>query len=135
MFVSETKVRVRYGETDQMGYMYHGNYAQFYEIGRVESLRQVGLSYKGIEEQGVMMPVLEIQSKFIKPALYDDEITIRTIMRELPSVRISFDFEMFNQHGELIHTATVKLVFVRSADMRPMRCPETLLEVYKPYFS
>ena len=135
MFVSETKVRVRYGETDKMGYMYHGNYAQFYEIGRVDALRQVGLSYKGMEEEGVMMPVLEIHSKFIKPALYDDEILIRTIMRELPGVRISFDFEMFNEAEELIHTATVQLVFVRSSDMRPIRCPESLMAVFNPYFS
>lgn len=134
MFVSETKVRVRYGETDQMGYMYHGNYAQYYEIGRVDALRQVGLSYKIMEESGVMMPVLEIQSKFIKPALYDDEILIRTILRELPNVRIQFDFELFNQNKELVHTANVKLVFVRSSDMRPIRCPENLMETLKPYF-
>lgn len=135
MFVSETKNRVRYGETDQMGYMYHGNYAQYYEIGRVEALRQLGTSYKALEDEGVMMPVLEIQSKFIRPALYDDEITIRTILREIPMARVTFEFELRNEAGDLLHTATVRLAFVRSTDMRPIRCPESLLTVFKPYFS
>lgn len=134
MFVSETKVRVRYGETDQMGYMYHGNYAQYYEIGRVDALRQLGLSYKKMEEAGVMMPVMEIQCKFIKPALYDDEIRIRTIMKELPGVRIRFEFELFNEKNDLLHTAFVQLVFVRSSDMRPIRCPENLMKVLMTYF-
>jgi acyl-CoA thioester hydrolase len=134
MFISETKVRVRYGETDQMGYMYHGNYAQYYEIGRVDALRQLGLSYKRFEEEGVMMPVLEIHSKFIKPALYDDNVLIRTIMKELPGVRISFEFELFNENNDLLHTAKVNLVFVRSHDKRPIRCPDSLMEVLIPYF-
>ncbi|MBI1223389.1 MAG: YbgC/FadM family acyl-CoA thioesterase [Bacteroidetes bacterium] len=135
MFVSEFKMRVRYGETDQMGYMYHGNYAQYYEVGRVEALRQLGTSYKALEEEGVMMPVLEIQSKFIRPALYDDEITIRTMLRELPKARVSFEFELLDESGNLLHTATVHLAFVRASDMRPIRCPQSLLEVFKPYFT
>ncbi len=135
MFVSETKTRVRYGETDQMGYMYHGNYAQYYEIGRVEALRQVGLSYKGLEEEGVMMPVLDIRSRFLKPARYDDLITIRTILKQLPTARIHFEFELENERGELLHTAGVELVFVRSSDMRPIRCPDSLLQAMLPYFS
>jgi len=134
MFISETHLRVRYGETDQMGYMYHGNYAQYYEVGRVEALRQMGLSYKGLEERGFMMPVLEIKSRFIKPARYDDLITIRTILRELPGVRIRFEFELTNEQGELIHTAEVMLVFVRSADMRPVRCPDYLMEAFTSFF-
>lgn len=134
MFISETKVRVRYGETDQMGYMYHGNYAQYYELGRVDALRQLGLSYKRFEEEGVMMPVLEIHSHFIKPALYDDEVLIRTIMKELPAVRICFDFELFNEANELLHTARVKLVFVRSHDKRPIRCPAALMDKLTPFF-
>ncbi|MDX5320657.1 MAG: acyl-CoA thioesterase [Bacteroidota bacterium] len=134
MFISETTSRVRYGETDQMGYMYHGNYAQYYETGRVEALRQLGTSYKALEDEGVMMPVLEIKSKFIKPAKYDDLITIRTMLRNLPTARVQFEFELYNESRELIHTAEVQLVFVRSSDMRPIRCPEWLYQLFETNF-
>ena len=91
MFISETTVRVRYNETDKMGYVYHGNYAQYFEIGRTDALRQVGLSYKEFEDSGVMMPVIHLQSSFIKPARYDDLLTIKTIIKKLPGVnRILF---------------------------------------------
>ena len=97
MFTSETKIRVRYGETDQMGYMYYGNYAAFYEVARTEMLRSLGMTYKSMEEDGVMMPVLELKTKYIKPALYDEEITIKVIIKTKPSVRIVFNYEMFNE--------------------------------------
>src|SRR5690606_38074518 len=112
MYVHETHIRVRYSETDQMSYMYYGNYAAFYEVGRVEMLRSLGLSYRSFEEQGIMMPVLELQSKFIKPARYDDLITVRTILKDLPGARIHFDYELYNEGGQLINTGNTRLVFI-----------------------
>ncbi|HCW09354.1 MAG TPA: thioesterase, partial [Cytophagales bacterium] len=96
MYQSETRIRVRYGETDQMGFVYYGNYAMYYEVARVESLRQLGLTYKELEDGGVMMPVLENKSKFFAPAFYDDELRIVTTIHDLPSVRITFTYEIFN---------------------------------------
>jgi len=105
MFEHSTKLRVRYGETDQMGYMYYGNYAEFYEVGRVEMLRSLGLTYSGFEESGIKMPVLELKCKYLKPALYDEEITIKVIMDKMPGVRIHFRYELFNDKDELINIA------------------------------
>jgi len=96
MYVSETYIRVRYGETDQMGYVYYGNYAMYYEVARVESLRRLGLTYKELEAMGVMMPVLENHSKFLSAALYDDNLRIVTTIREKPGVRIKFEYTIFN---------------------------------------
>jgi acyl-CoA thioester hydrolase len=135
MYQSETYIRVRYGETDQMGYVYYGNYAMYYEVGRVESLRQLGLSYKELEDGGVMMPVLENKSKFISPALYDDHLKVVTIIREKPSVRIKFEYEIFNGGGKLIHQGETLLAFVNKATGRPCRPPEHFQHVLKPYFS
>ena len=102
MYTHSTKIRVRYSETDQMGYVYNGNYAQYYEVGRVEMLRSLGMTYGKMEEMGVMLPLLELKCKFIKPAFYDQEITIKTSIKELPGVRMSFDYELFNEREELI---------------------------------
>lgn len=134
MYRSETKVRVRYGETDQMGYVYYGNYAMYYEVARVESLRQLGLTYKELEDMGVMMPVLENQSKFHQPALYDDEITIVTTIREKPSVRIQFEYELYNGSGKLLHEGKTLLAFVDKKTGRPCRPPEVFMKVLQPYF-
>ena len=97
MFIHESKVRVRYAETDQMGYVYYGNYATFFEIARVDSMKSLGVSYKEIENAGVIMPVLHYATKYYKPALYDDELTIKTIIKKLPTARIHFDFEVFKE--------------------------------------
>lgn len=112
MFTHSTKLRVRYAETDQMGYMYYGNYAQFYEVGRVEMLRSLGMTYRSMEESGIMMPVLDLKCKFIKPALYDEEITIKVTMAKMPSVRIHFAYELFNESQELINLGETTLVFI-----------------------
>ncbi|HET7179798.1 MAG TPA: thioesterase family protein, partial [Chryseosolibacter sp.] len=103
MYISETSIRVRYGETDQMGYVYYGNYAMYYEVARVESLRQLGLTYKEIEEMGVMMPVLENKSRDLAPARYDDLLRIVTTLREKPGVKIRFEYDIFNSDNTLIH--------------------------------
>jgi acyl-CoA thioester hydrolase len=134
MYISETLVRVRYGETDQMGYVYYGNYAKYYEVGRVESLRQLGLTYKELEEMGVMMPVLENSSKFLSPALYDDLLRIVTTIRVKPSVRITFEYEIFNGQDRLIHQGETLLAFVQKSNGKPCRPPEVFQKVLEPYF-
>ncbi len=134
MYIHETKIRVRYGETDQMGYMYYGNYAQFYEVARVEMLRNLGLSYRLMEETGVMMPVLELKCKYIKPAYYDDNITIRIILAEMPSTRIKFVYELYNEKDELINIGETTLVFVNIETKRPCQGPDFFLEKILPYF-
>ncbi len=134
MFEHSTKVRVRYGETDQMGYMYYGNYAEFYEVGRVEMLRSLGLTYSGMEESGIMMPVLEMHCKYLKPALYDEEITIRVIMNKMPGIRIHFKYELFNEKDELINTGETLLVFVNMKTNRPCLPPQDFLNKLKPFF-
>jgi acyl-CoA thioester hydrolase len=135
MYTSETFVRVRYSETDQMGYVYYGNYAAYYEVGRVESLRQLGLTYKALEEMGVMMPVLENKSKYHQAALYDDHLKIVTTVRERPSVRIAFYYTIFNGEGKLIHEGETHLAFVNKKTGRPCRPPQIFMDVLKPYFN
>jgi len=134
MYRSETTVRVRYGETDQMGYVYYGYYAMYYEVARVESLRQLGLTYKELEDGGVMMPVLENKSKYLSPALYDDELRIVTTIKEKPSVKIAFYYEIFNGLGKLIHEGETLLAFVNKSTGKPCRPPEHFQNVLKPFF-
>ncbi|MEO6523283.1 MAG: thioesterase family protein [Mucilaginibacter sp.] len=134
MFTNTNKLRVRYGETDQMGYMYYGNYAEFYEVARVEMLRTLGLTYKGMEEFGIMMPVLELHCKYIKPALYDEEITIKTTIEKMPGVKIHFKYELFNEKQELINVGETLLVFVNMEAKRPCLAPAYFLDKMKPFF-
>lgn len=134
MFEHATKIRVRYGETDQMGYMYYGNYAEFYEVGRVEMLRSLGLTYSGMEESGIMMPVLELKCKYLKPALYDEEITVNVIMDKMPGVKIHFRYELFNEKNELINLGETLLVFVNMTSNRPCLPSGEFLDKLKPFF-
>lgn len=134
MFQHETKIRVRYADTDQMGYVYYGNYARFYEIARVESLRSLGLTYKELEESGVMMPVLENHSKYHAPALYDENLTVRTKITEKPAVKIKFLYEIENEAGKLIHSGETLLVFVNMKSNRPCRMPEVMADVLNSFF-
>ena len=97
MFVFETHIRVRYAETDQMGYMYYGNYAAFYEVARTEMLRSLGMTYSSMEKDGIMLPVAELKTKYLKPALYDENIRIKVSIHQKPSVRIVFHYELFNE--------------------------------------
>ncbi len=135
MYISETKIRVRYAETDPMGYVYYGYYAQYYEVARVESLRQLGLTYRELEAMGTMMPVLENHSHYIAPAHYDDEIRIVTTIRERPGVRILFEYEIFNESNKLIHRGETLLAFVNKSTGKPCRPPAVFLNVVDPYFS
>lgn len=134
MYISETKVRVRYAETDQMGYVYYGNYAAYVETGRVEALRQLNLSYKEMEERGIMLPVLNMNVKYIKPAFYDDLLTIKTIINEMPEARMKFDYNIYNVKGELINISFTEHVFVDIHKRIPTRVPVWLKEALSPYF-
>lgn len=135
MYQHHTTVRVRYAETDQMGYVYYGNYATYFEVARVEAIRQLGLSYKGLEEAGIMMPVLENYSKFVKPALYDDLLEITVTIKEMPSASIIFHYEIHNQEQNLIHFGHTRLVFVSTSNRRTCRAPESLLTALEPHFT
>jgi acyl-CoA thioester hydrolase len=134
MYTHEHKVRIRYAETDQMGYCYYGNYPQFYEVGRVEMLRSIGTSYKEIEERGFILPVVDLTVKYIKPAYYDELITIKTIINIKPSVKIEFDYEIYNEAGVLLNKGYTKLVFVNKQTMRPCPCPDFLNQLFEKYF-
>lgn len=133
MYQSETSIRVRYGETDQMAYVYYGNYAMYYEVARVESLRKLGVTYKELEASGIMMPVLENHSKFLGPARYDELLRIVTTIREKPTVKIKFEYEIFNEQNKLINQGETLLVFIDIKSGRPCRTPEMMLKVLEPF--
>jgi acyl-CoA thioester hydrolase len=124
----QTKVKVRYGETDQMGVVYHGNYAQYFEIGRIEWLSSLGFSYKEMETQGIMLPVVVLNISYSKPAFYDEILTIKTTLLKLPKVSIEFEYELYNERDELLTKAYTKLVFVDTKTRLPMRCPDYFLD-------
>lgn len=129
MFVHETKIRVRYGDTDRMGYVYYGNYAQYFEVGRVEAIRALGLSYKAMEEDlGVMMPVKSMSIKYLRPVYYDELISVKTTIKTLPERDIHFYVEIFNEKGELTTGGTVSLAFVDIKTKQTVNCPELLIE-------
>lgn len=125
---SSTKTRVRYSETDQMGVVYHGNYAQYFELGRTEWLRKLSVTYKDMENSGIMLPVISLSCKFIKSAVYDDVLTIETFLIKKPMVKIEFDYKITNQNDELICTGNSVLAFMNMETKKPTRCPDYLLE-------
>lgn len=136
MYTSETKIRVRYGETDQMGYLYYGNYAQYYEVGRAEAIRALGFTYRQMEEMGVMMPVAELNVKYIRPALYDDLITVKTTLKELTKdPKIEFHSELYNEAGKLLNKGITTLVFFDPVKREKCSMPEELYNILKPYFA
>ena len=125
----QVQFRVRYSETDQMRVVYHGNYAQYFEVGRVEWLRNKGVSYKWMEENGIMLPVVSLTMNYKKPARYDELLTLKTILKKQTSVRIEFDYELYNEKEELLTTGNSVLVFVDMKTGRPMAPPLYLLEL------
>jgi len=127
----EIQIRVRYGETDQMGVVYHGNYALYLEMGRVEWLRKLGISYKKMEESGIMLPVISMSLNYKKSACYDDVINVKTQLKNLPTAKIEFDYEITNEQGEIILTANVVLAFIDMKTNRPIRVPQYILDVIK----
>ena len=136
MYQHDFQKRVRYGETDQMGYLYYGNYAHYYEIGRVEMLRSLGLTYKSMEEEhGILMPVMSLQMRFVRPAYYDELLTIRTALRKLPDQFITFYVEIFNEKNKLVNGGSVKLCFVDKNSNKTITAPSYLQDKLKPYFT
>lgn len=126
-----TQIRVRYAETDQMGYVYYGNYAAYFEVARVEFLRNLGISYKELEERGIMLPVLKLETNYHKPAKYDDLLTIKTYIKKKPLIKIEFDFEIFNENQELLTTGYTSLVFIDRIKNKPTKAPKEILELFK----
>jgi acyl-CoA thioester hydrolase len=136
MFTDTTTIRVHYALTDQMGLVYHGHYAQFYEIGRGEAIRRLGLTYKDIEAMGVVMPVIDLHSRFLRPARYDDLITVTTMLRELPvHHKIVFHHEVHNESGDLLNTGEITLYFMEAATLKRCPMPEDLHRLLQPYFN
>ena len=135
MYQHTTQIRVRYAETDQMGYLYYGNYAMYYEVGRAEAIRALGLSYQEMEDNyGVMMPVVSLNMRFVRPALYDELLTVQTVLRKLPDRFINFDMEIRNEAGKLVNGGKVRLCFVEKDSRKSIVAPDCLLEKLAPYF-
>ncbi|MDR6513987.1 acyl-CoA thioesterase [Chryseobacterium camelliae] len=122
-------LRVRYGETDPMKYVYYGNYAEYFEVGRVELFRSIGMPYNEIENQGIWLPVSEYKIKYLKPALYDQKLEIHTFVKKMPGVRIEFDYEIFNEEGVKITEASTTLFFLDAATKKVVKCPDFLLKL------
>lgn len=134
MYESFTQIRVRYAETDQMGVVYYGIYPQYFEVGRVEAMRQLGTTYRQMEIEGTMLPVGKLEIKYIRGAKYDDLLTIRSVIKDKPDVRLIFYHEIFNEEGQLLTTGRVELVFVDSVTMRPKKAPDSFIELMRPFF-
>ena len=131
MDFNDISFRVSYGETDQMGVVYHGNYPQYLEMGRVEWLRVLGISYKEMEKNGIILPVISLSINYKKSAVYDDLLTVRTILRKRPLVRIAFDYEIYNEKKELLAEANTVLAFMDAEKNKPIKCPDYILERLK----
>lgn len=135
MFTHSTQIRIHYALTDQMGVVYHGNYPQFYEIGRAEAIRELGFTYRDIEAMGIIMPVIDLHCRFIRPAKYDDLITVKTTLQELPlHHKIVFHHEISNEAGELLNTGEITLYFMEARGMKKCAMPDALLNKLLPYF-
>ncbi len=136
MYEHSTTVRIRYAETDQMDIVYYGNYAQYFEVGRAESIRELGFTYKKMEEMGIRMPVVAMEARFLRPAHYDDLITIKTILKELPTDHsISFYNEVYNEQNKLLTTGKVTLYFIDSNTGKRTQMPTALYEKLSPFFA
>ena len=136
MFTHETKIRVRYAETDKMGYLYYGHYPKFYEIGRVEAMRDLGIRYLDLEEKyQVMMPVMSLNMRFVRPAYYDDLLTLKTIIRKLPGETITYHHEMYREDGTLLNGGSVKLCFVNMKNDETIAVPTVLMDKLDPFFT
>lgn len=134
MFCSESQIRVRYGETDRMGYMYYGHYPEYFEVSRTEMIRSLGVSYREIEAKGIIMPVRSLHVDYKLPALYDELLTVRSCLKILPETRLDIDYEVYNPNKQLICTGNTILVFVDAQTRRLKRCPEFFLQAVRKYF-
>ncbi len=135
MYSFDFQLRVRYGETDRMGYLYYGRYADYYEVGRVETIRSLGLSYKELEEvHGIWLPVVSLQMRFVRPAYYDDLLSIHTEIRQLPDTHITFHTDILNERGEVVNAGTARLCFFKADEKKVVLAPALLLDKLGPYF-
>ena len=135
MYSTTTQIRVRYGETDQMGYLYYGYYALYYEVGRAESIRELGFTYRQLEEMGIVMPVVELNAQYFRPALYDDLITVKTTLKELSEgPQVQFHSELYNEQEQLLNIGKTTLVFYDPKDKKKVNMPQQLLERLEPFF-
>jgi acyl-CoA thioester hydrolase len=136
MFSTETKIRVRYAETDKMCVVYHGRYFEYFEVARAESIRKLGFTYADMEQMGIIMPVVEVKCKYIKPAVYDDLLTVTITLNELPvDHKVTFHSEVLNEKNELLALGSVALYFMEAKTMKRTRMPAQLFEKIKPYFN
>ncbi|MDY2587680.1 acyl-CoA thioesterase [Winogradskyella aquimaris] len=133
MNYNETNIRVRYGETDQMGVVYHANYAVYFEVGRTEWLREFGLSYSAMEAEGIMLPVISLNINYKNSARYDDVLKVKTKLKKMPTASIEFDYELSNDKDELLATGNTVLAFIDVKRNRPTRCPKYLLDKLQNY--
>lgn len=134
MYQDEINIRVRYSETDKMGYVYYGNYAAYFEVARVELLRELGISYKSMEDEGIMLPVVDFHIKYMKPAFYDDLLTIKTKIVRKPLTKIEFEYEILNEAGDCLNRAEVALVFVDIQSGKVCRAPDYFLDKVSSFF-
>lgn len=134
MFTHEIKLRTRYAEIDRMGFVYYGNYAQYFEVARVEAMRKLGFNYKDFEDNGLIMPVLDFSVNYLKAALYDEELTIKLLIKELPTLRIHFHYETYNANRELLNTALTTLVFTNKETLKPLRPPSEFTTALEKFF-
>lgn len=136
MYTSTTHIRVRYGETDQMGYLYYGHYALYYEVGRAEAIRQLGYTYRELEEIGVVMPVVELNAQYLRPAYYDDLLTVKTTLKELPeSAKVKFHTKIYNEKEQILNKGITTLVFYDPVKKQKTTMPKAMLEKLLPFFN
>lgn len=136
MFTTETQIRVRYAETDQMGVVYHSNYFPYFEAARAEAIREMGLTYADMERTGIIMPVVDVHCRYLRPARYDDLLTIKTILKELPvHHKIEFHHEVYNERNELLAVGKIILYFMEAKSMKRTSMPAPLIDKLQPYFS
>lgn len=134
MYSSETKIRVRYGETDRMGYMYYGHYPEYFEVSRTDMIRSLGLSYREIEDLGIIMPVRSLKVDYKTPALYDEVLTVKSILKKLPEIKLDIDYEIYNEENKLVCTGNTILAFVNVKTRRPGRAPGFFIDKVRKYF-
>jgi acyl-CoA thioester hydrolase len=134
MYCIETIIRVRYGETDRMGYMYYGHYPEYFEVSRTDMIRSLGLSYREIEDSGIIMPVKSLKVDYKTPALYDELLTVKSCLKTLPEIKLDIDYEIYNEKQQLVCTGNTVLAFVDVKTRRPKRAPEFFLEAVRKYF-
>jgi acyl-CoA thioester hydrolase len=135
MFCSESQIRVRYGETDRMGYMYYGRYPEYFEVARTDMIRSMGISYREMEDQGIILPVRSLKVDYKMPALYDELLRVKSCLKTLPESRLDIDYEIFNSENKLVCTGNTVLVFVDATTRRIRRCPDFFLEAVRKYFN